>query len=83
MARVAPSRTKINTEVTQLASRQPSRRSPGWVQLGRPARRPARVGGDARDSVRDPGRQVMPSCSCYRRVISASGRRSSWTELRG
>ena len=59
MAGVAPSRTKINTEVTQLASRQPSRRSPGWVQLGRPARRPARVGGDARGSVRDPGRQVV------------------------
>jgi len=59
MARVAPSRTKINTEVTQLASRQPSRRSPGRVQPGRPARRPARVGGDARGSVRNPGRRVV------------------------
>ena len=59
MARVAPSRTKINTEVTQLASRQPSRRSPGPVQPGRPARRAARVGGDARGSVRDPGRRVV------------------------
>lgn len=59
MARVAPSRTKINTEVTQLASRQPSRRSPGRVQPGRPARQPARVGGDARGSVRDPSRQVV------------------------
>jgi integrase len=59
MARVAPSRTKINTEVTQLASRQPARRSLGRFQTGRPARRRARVGGDARGSVRDPGRQVV------------------------
>jgi hypothetical protein len=59
MAGIAPSRTKINTEITQLAPRQPSRRSPGRVQPGRPARRPARVGGDARGSVRDPGRQVV------------------------
>ena len=59
MARVAPSRTKINTEETQLASRQPSRRSPDRVQPGRPARRIARVGGDARGSVRNPSRQVV------------------------
>jgi integrase len=60
MAGVAPSRTKINTEITQLAPRQPaSRRLRGRGALGRPARRPARVAGDARGSVRDPGRQVV------------------------
>jgi site-specific recombinase XerC len=59
MAGVAPSRTKINTEVTQLASSRPSRRSLGRVQPGPSARQPARVGGDARGSVRDPGRQVV------------------------
>ena len=58
MARVAPSRTKINTEVTQLASRQPSQRPLRRVRPGRPAR-PARVAGGARGSVRDPGRQVV------------------------
>jgi integrase len=60
MAGVAPSRTKINTEITQLVPWQPASRRPrGRGAQGRPARRPARVAGDARGSVRDPGRQVV------------------------
>jgi len=64
MADVAPSRTKINTEITQLASRQPPRRSPGPVQPGRPARRPARVVGDAR-----PHRRTRPGDASCNRVV--------------
>jgi integrase len=59
MAGVAPSRTKINTEVTQLAARQPSRHPRGGRRPGGLPRRPADVAGDARGSVRDPGRQVV------------------------
>jgi len=58
-----------------------------WVRPGRPARRPARVGGDARGSVRDPGRQVVeldggitvyPSeaeCEPWRAVFTENGQR--------
>ena len=55
MARVAHSRTKINTEVTQAASRRPV----GRGKSRQSARGPARVAGDARRSARDPGRPVI------------------------
>jgi len=78
MAGVAPSRTKINTEITQLAPRQPSARSPrGRGAQGRPARRPARVAGDARGSVRDPGRQVV-ELDCGITVYSPEAKGEPW-----
>jgi integrase len=59
MAQTAPARTKINTEITQAASGQASRRPPGRVGQRGPARAQARVAGDIRGSARDPGRAVV------------------------
>ena len=51
MAQSAPSRTKINTEVTQPASGRGSRPPAGPRKPGRPPKGP-RVSGEARESVR-------------------------------
>jgi len=59
MAHIAPARPKINTEVTQAASGQASRRAVGRGKSRQSARGPARVAGDARRSARDPGRPVL------------------------
>ena len=50
MAQIAPARPKINTEVTQPSPARASRRRP---------RKRAGVAGEARGSVRDPGRAVI------------------------
>jgi hypothetical protein len=55
MAHIAPARPKINTEVTQAASGQASRRPVSRGKSRQSARGPARVAGDARCSARDPG----------------------------
>jgi len=59
MAQAAPSRTKINTKVTQPAPGRPPRRPAGHGVPRRPGRGQARVAGDARSSSRNPGRQVI------------------------
>jgi hypothetical protein len=59
MAQAAPSRTKINTNPTQAASGQASRRPASQGNARRPARGQAHVAGDARRSTRDPGRAVI------------------------
>jgi hypothetical protein len=58
MAQAAAARTKINTKVTQPAPGRSSRRPAGRPGPGRPPRGP-RVSGDARESVRQPGRPVI------------------------
>jgi len=59
MAHIAPARPKVNTEVTQAASGQASRRSAGRGKSRQSERGPARVAGDARRSGRHPGRPVL------------------------
>ena len=59
MAQSALARTKINTEVTQVARSSPGSRVPARSRKsGRPPRGP-RVSGDARDSVRSTDRPVI------------------------
>jgi hypothetical protein len=58
MARSALARTKINTEVTQLGPGRGSRPPAGSRKPGRQPKGP-RVGGDARESVRQPDRPVI------------------------
>jgi hypothetical protein len=59
MAPSVPSRTNNNTNPTQVASGQASRRPAGRNKARRPAPGQARVAGDARRSTRDPGRVVI------------------------
>jgi len=59
MALVAPTETKINTNPTQLARGQAGRRAQCVPKSSRKARGGARVSGDSRESVRDPGRVVV------------------------
>jgi hypothetical protein len=58
MAQAALARTKINTEVTQQARGRGQRPPAGPRKAGRPPKDP-RVSGDARESVRQPGRPVI------------------------
>jgi hypothetical protein len=58
MAHAALVRTKVNTQVTQPAPGRGSRLPAGPRKPGRPAKGP-RVGGDARESVRQPDRPVI------------------------
>jgi integrase len=58
MAQSALARTMINTEVTQAAPGQLSRRPAGRPKPGRPPKG-SRVSGDARESVRQPDRPVI------------------------
>ncbi len=57
MAHAAAERTKINTEVTKVASGHGSRRPAGARTVARPPKGP-RVSGSARESVRQPDRPV-------------------------
>jgi hypothetical protein len=58
MTQAAPSRTKINTEVTQAARSRSPRPPAGSRKAGRPLKGP-RVSGGARESVRQPARPVI------------------------
>ena len=59
MALSAPMKSKINTKVTQAAPGQAPRRPAERASTRRTARGPARVGGDTRQSSRDPVRPVV------------------------
>jgi hypothetical protein len=59
MALAAPAETKINTNPTQLARSRAGGRAQGTPGSPRKTRGGARVSGDNRESVRDPGRVVV------------------------
>jgi hypothetical protein len=59
MAHVAPTKSKINTNPTQLACDRAAQRAPGGGKKSRGGRGPARVTGDTRESVRDSARVVV------------------------
>jgi hypothetical protein len=60
MALAAPAETKINTNPTQLAHGRAGRRAQCAPRSPRKTRGGARVSGDNRESVRDPGRRWQP-----------------------
>src|SRR5271166_4621132 len=59
MAHVAPTKSKINTNPTQLACDRAAQRAPVGGKKSRGGRGPARVSGDTRESVRDSARVVV------------------------
>ena len=59
MAHMAPTKSKINTNPTQLACDRAVQRAPGGGKKSRGGRGPARVSGDTRESVRDSARVVV------------------------
>ena len=59
MAHAAPTKSKINTNPTQLACDRAAQRAPGGGKKSRGGRGPARVSGDTRESVRDSARVVV------------------------
>ena len=59
MARAPPTKSKINTNPTQLARDRGAQRAPGGGKKSRGGRGPARVSGDTRESVRDSARVVV------------------------
>jgi hypothetical protein len=77
MALVAPAKSKINTEITQLAPNQVARRSrrAGKAALSGP--RAVRMAGDARESARDPGRVVV-EVGCGIVVYPPEGEGGAW-----
>jgi hypothetical protein len=59
MAHAAPTKSKINTNPTQPARKRAAQRAAGGGKKSRGGRGPARVSGDARESVRDSARVVV------------------------
>ena len=59
MAHAAPTKSKINTNPTQLARDRGAQRAAGGGKKSRGGRGPARVAGDTRESVRDSARVVV------------------------
>ena len=59
MAHAAPTKSKINTNPTQLARDRAAQRAPGGGKKSRGGRGRARVNGDTRESVRDSARVVV------------------------
>ena len=59
MAHAAPTKSKINTNPTQPARGRAAQRAVGGGKKSRGGRGPARVNGDARESVRSTDRPVI------------------------
>src|SRR5947209_6251162 len=77
MVHLAPVRPKINTKTTQPAPGRAPRRPGVWGKAERPAKAPARVRGDARQSVRRSDRLVV-ELGCGVVVYPSRGEGGRW-----
>jgi hypothetical protein len=77
LAQGAPLRLKINTKATQPAHSRAARPRDGWGKAARPAKAPARVSGDPRQSVRSSARPVG-ELGCGITVYPSRGEGDAW-----